>query len=104
MLGGEKIHVSVVRSEMLCGKVKETQEKRLFYLTQTSIYRTHAKYNVLLFRDLGGSVGWVSVFSSGHDLQVVGSSPMVGSLLSGESASSPSAPPSTAAVLSLSLK
>ena len=43
---------------------------------------------------LGGSVGEVSAFGSGHDPGVVGSSPVSGSLLSGESASpSPSAPP-----------
>ena len=37
---------------------------------------------------------WVPAFGSGHDLWVVESSPTLGSLLSGESASpSPSAPP-----------
>ena len=41
---------------------------------------------------LGGSVGVASTFSSGHDPGVLGSSPMLGSLLSRESAS-PSAPP-----------
>ena len=34
---------------------------------------------------LGGSVSWVSVFSSGHGPGVLGSSPALGSLLSGES-------------------
>ena len=41
---------------------------------------------------LGGSVSWVSAFSSGHDPRVLGWSPKSGSLLSRESASpSPSA-------------
>ena len=41
---------------------------------------------------LGGSIGEASAFSSGHDPGVLGSSPLSGSLLSGESAP-PSAPP-----------
>ena len=53
-----------------------------------------------------GVPGWlseVSAFGSGQDLRVLGSSPMSGSLLNGESSSpSPSAPP-LACVLSLSL-
>ena len=48
---------------------------------------------------LGCSVGWVSAFSSDHDLRVLGSSPALGSLLSRVSAS-PSAP----LTFSLSLK
>ena len=51
---------------------------------------------------LGGSVGEVSAFSSGHDPRVLGSRPALGSLLSRESASpSPSAIPH---LLVLSLK
>jgi len=53
---------------------------------------------------LGASVGEVSAFSSGHDPRVLGPSPALGSLLSGEPASpSPSAPP-PACALSWSLK
>ena len=37
---------------------------------------------------LGGSVSEASAFGSGHDLRVLGLSPMSGSLLSGEPASS----------------
>ena len=57
---------------------------------------------------LDGSVSEASVFYSGPDPVVLGSSPVSGSLLSGESASSspsPSTPPPTHALsLSLSLK
>jgi len=44
-------------------------------------------------RDSGGSVGEASAFSSGHDLRVLGLSPVSGSLLSGESASLSVLPP-----------
>ena len=50
---------------------------------------------------LGGSVGLVSAFGSGHDLRVLGSSPTLGSLLSRESAS-PSALPLLMLFLSVS--
>ena len=54
---------------------------------------------------LGGSVGGVSAFSSGYDPRVLGSSPAVGSLLSGELLSLPlPAAPSACALLSLSVK
>ena len=60
---------------------------------------------------LGGSVSWASAFFSGHDLGVLQSSPMSGSLLSGVSAyPSPLAPPASplpllpAHAFSLSLK
>ena len=49
---------------------------------------------------LGGSVDWASAFSSVHDFRILGWSPSLGSLLSGES-SSPSPPPPL--MLSLSL-
>ena len=39
---------------------------------------------------LGGSVNEMSAFGSGHGLRVLGLSPATGSLLSGESPSSPS--------------
>ena len=53
---------------------------------------------------LGGSVGEVSAFSSGHDLRVLGWSLMFGSLLREESASpSTSATPPVCALL-LSVK
>ena len=53
---------------------------------------------------LGGSVSEASAFGSGHDLRVLGWSPVSGSLLSGESASpSPSDPP-PAHACSLALK
>ena len=42
---------------------------------------------------LGGSVGEVSAFSSGHDLRILGSSPMSGSLISRESLVSLPLPP-----------
>jgi len=49
---------------------------------------------------LGGSAGGASAFGSGHDLGFLGSSPTLGSLLGGESAS-PS--PSTLLLLPVSL-
>ena len=42
---------------------------------------------------LGGSIGEASAFGSGRDPRVPGSSPVLGYLLSGEPAASPSAPP-----------
>ena len=46
--------------------------------------------NLKLFQGhLGGSVGWASALSSGHDLRVPGSSAVSGILLSGEPASLP---------------
>ena len=60
-----------------------------------------------ILKCLGGLISYVSAFSSGHDLGVLGQSPVLGSLLSGQSTSpsaSPSAPPfPLACVLSLSL-
>ena len=52
---------------------------------------------------LGGSVTEASAFGSSHDFRVLGSSPMLGSLLSRESASasSPAFLPSPQLVLSL---
>ena len=51
---------------------------------------------------LGGSASEASAFSSGHDLRVLGSSPALGSLLIGESASpSPFPYPRPQLVLSL---
>ena len=50
--------------------------------------------------DLGGSVGEAPAFGSGHNLRVLGSSPRLGSLLSGEAAS-PSAYVSASLCVSL---
>ena len=47
---------------------------------------------IILLGHLGGSVDEVSAFSSGHDLGVLGWSPMSGSLTSGESPSPSSSP------------
>ena len=52
---------------------------------------------------LGGSVGQASAFGSGHDPRVHGSSPALGSLLSGELASSSPFAAPHARALSLSL-
>jgi len=52
---------------------------------------------------LGGSVGQVTAFGSGHDPGVPGSSPTSGSLLSRESASLSDPPPSHALSLYLIL-
>ena len=61
---------------------------------------------LVLLGYLGDSAGYASAFGSRHDLQILGSSPTWGSLLSGELASPPpsaSFPPSpTACALSLS--
>ena len=53
---------------------------------------------------LGGSVGEVSAFSSGHDLRVLGSSPVLGSLLSWKLLFNLPLLPPTPHLCSLSLK
>ena len=51
---------------------------------------------------LVGSVGWVTAFGSGHDLGVLGLSPVLGSQLHGESTSPSDLLPSQALSHSLS--
>ena len=68
----------------------------------TPIELTHYHINNFLRGHLGGSVSYASAFGLGHDPRVLGSSPALGSLLSGESAS-PSACVSASLSLSVSL-
>jgi len=65
--------------------------------------KTKSQVNIYFWGHLGGSVSYASAFGSGHDLRVLGSSPMLGSLLSGESASPSLSASPPAYVLSLSL-
>ena len=59
-------------------------------------------YEELVQVPLGGSVGYMTAFSSGHDPRGLGSSPALGSLLIEESASPFLSPSACACSVSLS--
>ena len=63
----------------------------------------HLLVEFLPLRWLGGPVNYASAFSSGHDLKVLGLSPLPGSLLGGEPAS-PSVSAASPNLYFLSLK
>ena len=74
----------------------------MFTLTHSYMKQILSNFNVKRLYQVPGWLNrWVSAFGSGHDLGVLGSSHMVGSLLSRESASPSSSASLPAHALSL---